>query len=141
MANIRHHLTIKAPIKKVYEALTLEQGLKGWWTNDTSAKPETGHINHFKFGSEYFNKMKVTELTLPTKVTWECIDGDKEWIGTKLTFELENREGEVLLKFSHLNWAEESDFFGFCNHHWGRYLDSLKSLCETGTGQPYKQQE
>ncbi|MDO5970129.1 SRPBCC domain-containing protein [Flavivirga aquimarina] len=140
MANIRHHFTIKAPIKKVYDALTLEEGLKGWWTDDTSAKHELGNINHFKFGSEYFNKMKVLELNFPSNVSWECVDGDKEWIGTKLAFELEEKEGDTYLKFSHLNWADESEFFGFCNYHWGRFLYSLKSLCETGIGQPYKQE-
>ncbi len=140
MANIRHHLIIKAPVKKVYDALTLEEGLMGWWTNNTSAKPEIGNINHFKFGSEYFNKMKVLELNYLKHITWECIDGDKEWIGTKLTFDLEEKENDTYLKFSHLNWPEESDFFGFCNHHWGRFLDSLKSLCETGIGHPFKQE-
>ncbi|MEW4925694.1 SRPBCC domain-containing protein [Algibacter sp. 2305UL17-15] len=141
MANIRHNLTIEAPVKKVYDAITLEQGLRGWWTNDASAKPEIGHINHFKFGTEYFNKMEVSKLKFPTNVTWICKDGDKEWIGTKLTFDLEDKEGVTSLKFSHLNWAEESEFFGFCNHQWGRFLDSLKSLCETGKGQPFKQEQ
>lgn len=137
MANIRHHLTIEAPLKKVYDAITTEQGLRGWWTVDTTAKPEIDHVNHFRFGAQYFNKMKVVELTPPTHVAWECVDGDKEWIGTILTFELEDRDSIIFLKFSHLNWETESEFFGFCNHQWGRYLDSLKSLCETGKGQPF----
>ena len=81
--------------------------------------------------------MKVVELIPSVKVVWECVDGDKEWVGTELTFELEKRENGTFLKFSHLNWAEESEFYGFCNHHWGRFLDSLKSLCETGRGNPF----
>lgn len=138
MANIRHNFAIKAPIQKIYEAITTEQGLKDWWTNDTIAKPEKGHINEFRFGPDYSKKMKISELVVPNKVTWECLDGDKQWFGTKLTFELLEKENDTLLKFSHLNWAEESDYFGVCNHQWGRFLDSLKSLCETGEGQPFK---
>ena len=137
MANIRHNLTIAAPVQKVYEAITLEDVLKGWWTYDANAKPEEGHINHFKFGVAYVNKMKVLQLDAPKEVHWECIDGDREWIGTKLSFVLQERKNDTFLEFSHLNWAEESEFFGFCNHHWGRFLDSLKSLCETGKGQPF----
>lgn len=137
MANIRHNLTINASVKQVYDAITMEDGLKGWWTSQTSAKPKEGSINHFKFGDEYFNKMKISKLNSPSEVYWECVDGDKEWIGTNLSFELEEKEGITFLKFSHLNWAEESEFFGFCNHHWGRFLDSLKALCETGEGQPF----
>lgn len=137
MANLRHNLTIEASAKQVYDAITLEEGLRGWWTNEATAKPEEGNINHFIFGDEYFNKMKIVNLNSPSIVQWECVDGDKEWIGTKLSFELEEKEGTTFLRFSHLNWAEESEFFGFCNHHWGRFLDSLKSLCETGKGQPF----
>lgn len=137
MANIRHNLTISATAEQVYDAITLESGLRGWWTNDATAKPEEGYINHFKFGGEYFNKMKILKLDSSIEVQWECVDGDREWIGTNLSFELVEKEGITFLKFSHLNWKEESEFFGFCSHHWGRYLDSLKSLCETGEGQPF----
>ncbi len=137
MANIRHNLTIKASAEQVFYAITSEKGLRGWWTNSVTAKPEEGHINSFKFGDKYFNKMKITTLNSPIEVVWECVDGDKEWIGTNLSFEMNEKEGTTLLKFSHLNWAGETEFFGFCSHHWGRYLDSLKSLCETGNGQPF----
>lgn len=137
MANIRHNLIIDAPLKQIYDALTSEAGLKGWWTEEVDARPEEGYINQFRFGNEYFKKMEISKLMAPIKVYWRCTHGDKEWIGTELSFELEKREDKTLLLFSHLNWSEESEFFGYCNHHWGRYLDSLKSLCETGKGQPY----
>jgi len=103
MANIRQNLTIKASVKQVYDAITLEDGLKGWWTHDASAKPQERNINHFKFGDKYFNKMKISKLNSPNGIYWECVDGDKEWIGTKLSFELEEKNGITLLKFSHLN--------------------------------------
>lgn len=138
MANIRHNLTIEVQAKIVYDAITTQEGLLGWWTTNALAKPEVGHINHFQFGDQYFNKMKNLKLKKPDLVSWECIDGDQEWIGTKLLFELEERDNNTFLKFSHLNWADESEFFGFCSHNWGRFLDSLKSFCETGKGQPFE---
>jgi len=137
MANIRHNLIIKASIEQVYDAITSEEGLKGWWTEGATAKPVEGYVNHFRFGEEYFNRMEIIKLTAPTTITWKCVDGEKEWIDTELSFELSKRDEDILLKFSHLNWAEESDFYGLCNHHWGRYLDSLKLLCETGLGKPF----
>ena len=81
--------------------------------------------------------MKILKLKAPVAVHWECVDGDKEWVGTNLSFELNEKEEFTTLRFSHLNWKNESEFFGFCSHHWGRYLDSLKSFCESGNGQPY----
>lgn len=137
MKNIRHNLIIKANIDEVYQAITSEDGLKQWWTDSVTAKPIEGHVNHFRFEGDYSKKMKIIKLESPMIILWKCIDGDKEWIGTDISFELEQREQGVVLKFSHLNWKEESNFFGFCSHQWGRYLDSLKSLCETGLGKPY----
>ena len=61
----------------------------------------------------------------------------QEWIGTTINFELKENNKQISLRFSHLNWTEESEFYGFCNYSWGRFLESLKSLCEMGTGNPY----
>ena len=137
MADIKHNFTISAPKDKVYDAISQEDGLKGWWTYDTTAKAEEGYVNHFRFGKSHFKKIKVTTLDAPNRVHWECVEGDPEWLGTKIAFELEDRETKTFLKFSHCDWAEQSEYFGVCNYHWGRFLASLKSLCETGKGQPF----
>jgi uncharacterized protein YndB with AHSA1/START domain len=61
MKSICHRLQIQAPVEKVYEALTTQEGLSGWWTPDTIAKPETGSIARFTF-DDYFKEMKIEEL-------------------------------------------------------------------------------
>jgi len=137
MANIRHYLIIEATPKKFYEAITTERGIKIWWTIQTNAKPTIGNINVQRFGEEYFNKMKVVDLVEHTRVEWECVDGDKEWVGTNIMFKLGSREDITMLLFSHLNWKDESEFYGFCNHHWGHFLDSLKMNYETEKGNPF----
>ena len=138
MANIKHNLVIKSSTQNIYNAITTEEGLSNWWTNDTIAKPEIGFINQFQFGPEHCKKIKVVELDNSNKVTWELVEGDEQWIGTKIVFQLDEKNGNTFLKFSHLNWAEETEYFGVCNYHWGKFLDSLKSLCETGKGEPFK---
>ena len=35
----------------------------------------------------------------------------------------------------------EQDGLATCNYHWGFYMRSLKSYCETGKGQPFSQSE
>ena len=78
MHDIKHLVTIDAPIPVVYMALTEQDGLAGWWTTDTVAEPVVGSIADFRFGDR---------------------------------------------------------------HHWGFYMRSLKSYCETGKGQPFSQSE
>ena len=137
MAAIRHNVVIKAPAKKIYNAITTQEGLAGWWTTDTTAKPEVGFVNVFIFG-KFRNEMKVTELSRNKKVQWECIQSIEEWIGTTISFELEEKENHTLLRFVHGGWKEETDVFASCSYDWASFLASLKSLCEKGTGTPYK---
>jgi uncharacterized protein YndB with AHSA1/START domain len=136
MANIKHFLIIDAPIKTVYSAVTEQQGLSGWWTSRTIAKPEIGFINEFRFDNDYHNKMKVTKLEQYKLVCWDCVGGDREWIGTNLRFDLTENNGKTELMFTHENWAAETLFFGNCSFHWAGYMKSLRDHCEKGKGIP-----
>jgi uncharacterized protein YndB with AHSA1/START domain len=138
MAEIKHLLVIQAPAKKVYQAITEEEGLGSWWTEEVYAKPEVNSIAEFIFGDAYHDKMKIINLESNKKLEWECFQGDKEWIGTNILFELEENSNKTTLRFTHGNWKKVTDFYANCNYHWGCYMTSLKNYCETGKGQPFK---
>ena len=137
MPSIKHYLVIKAVAEKVYTALSKTEGLCGWWTVEAKADERVGGTAEFIFGERYYNKMKITNLLNSKKVEWKCLEGDKEWIGTTFLFDLEEKDGSTILRFSQNNWKEETDFFASCNYNWGYYLKSLKQYCETGAGIPF----
>jgi uncharacterized protein YndB with AHSA1/START domain len=137
MASIKHYLIIKALPGKVYQAISTTAGLCGWWTVDAKAHEEIGGFAEFRFGDRYFNKMKITNLIPDKLVEWECLEGDKEWITTTFSFELEEKDRSTILRFTHGNWKEETDFFASCNYHWGYYMRSLAYYCEGGKGTPF----
>ena len=141
MPDIKHQLTINAPVGQVYRAITDQDGLAGWWTEQAVAKPTVGSIAEFRFGDRYLNRMRITALVTDKKVTWECIQGDREWIGNRFVFDLEECEGKTLTRFAHTDWSEASDFYAACNYHWGRYMSSLKKYCETGKGSPFRSEK
>lgn len=154
--NIRHELIIGAPAEKVYRAITSQEGLAGWWTPDTKARAERDSIARFAFGPDYFKEMKITELVPAKQVRWTCVTGLEEWVGTHLSFELHagdsktllstrpeakdqlqqlgNFDAGTLLVFGHDNWRQYTPMFAECSYTWGRFLRSLKFLCETGKG-------
>ncbi|WP_057936382.1 SRPBCC family protein [Algoriphagus resistens] len=135
--SIYHRLLIETPAEKIFEALTTQEGLAGWWTPDTIAKPELGSISRFTFEDGYFKEMEIIELKPYSKVKWRCIKGYEDWVGTEVSFELEpHRLGAVLL-FHHDGWKEYSNGFASCSYDWALFLRSLRLLCETGKGQPY----
>lgn len=136
MADIRHNVSIKAGARKVYEAITTQEGIEGWWCKNTIAKLELGFVNVFTFGTSR-NEMKVTQLVPDQKTEWTCIGTTEEWMGTTISFELVAKEEErTILRFSHAGWREATDFFAHCSYDWAIFLKSLKSLCETGIGEP-----
>lgn len=135
MTQIRHNVVIKATPEKIYEAVTTQEGLASWWAKQTTAKAEMGFVNTFTFG-EFRNEIKVTKLIPDNEVKWECIDSIEEWIGTTISFNLEEKEQKTLLRFTHGDWKEVSDIFAGCNYNWALFMKSLKLYCETGTGSP-----
>jgi len=136
-AHIRHIITIDCPPDKVYKALTTKEGIQGWWTDNTVIEPGVGSIAEFIFGDKYCNKMEITDLQPNKRVAWLCKQGDKEWVGTDFTFDLEEQEGQTLLRFGQNNWKAPTDFYAYCNFQWGQYMVSLKAHCETGKGSPF----
>lgn len=140
MVNIKHKLEIEASPETIYGNLTTQNGLAGWWTPDTNAKPEVNSILRFGFGPSYFKEMKVIALDSERKVEWKCITGTEEWIGTTITFILEKADTKTILHFSHDNWDSPTAMFSQCSYDWAMFLRSLKHLCEKRKGLPFPDQ-
>jgi uncharacterized protein YndB with AHSA1/START domain len=135
MTAIRHNVVIKATPDKVYQAITTRQGIESWWCKQTTAKPEVGFVNVFIFG-KFRNEMKVTDLVPDKRAEWECIQSIDEWMDTRISFDLEEKDGKTILRFTHGAWRAVTDTFAGCNYDWALFMKSLKSFCETGKGEP-----
>jgi len=118
MANIEHLQTVHAPASKVYETLTTAEGLSEIWTNELIVNNQVGFVNEFRFGSDDVTKMKIEELIPNKKVVWHCIDSDAEWIGTMISFDIEEKNGKSFLTLRHMNWKEVTPFYRSCNYNW-----------------------
>jgi uncharacterized protein YndB with AHSA1/START domain len=138
MSAIKHFLIIRASPEKIYKALTTNKGVANWWTVQTEIGSKVGDANIFDFDEQYHNIMEIVDLQPNKKVEWKCLEGDKEWIGTIFTFQIEKQDDHSVLRFTHGKWREETDFFASCNYHWGYYMRSLKLYCEAGEGKPFK---
>lgn len=138
MADIEHLQSIRAPAAAVYAALTTKAGLAAVWTDDLDVTPEVGAISSFRFGDDPPDRMRITELAEGRRQAWHCVSSIPEWVGTDITFDLEEKDGRTSVQLRHANWREVTDCFRSCNYHWGIFLYSLKLYCETGTGLPYQ---
>ncbi len=127
---------IRVPPGSVYRAVTDPAGLAGWWTTDLDVATQVGGVSTFRFRSGAFNRMRISSLSPHRRVEWECVDGAGEWIGTFVSFEMEERDGGTTLLFEHGDWRDATVYMAECSDHWARYLTSLKGYCEEGRGCP-----
>lgn len=161
MPGIHQAVLIEAPVEEVFDALTTQKGLAGWWTHAATATAEINSVARFPFGANYFKEMKIVELRPSELLKWNCIAGADEWVGTTISFKLLGGDVESLLKshpemtgqleqvhqkkltlviFQHDDWRKQTLMFAECSYTWGQFLRSLKLLCETGKGRPWPEQ-
>jgi uncharacterized protein YndB with AHSA1/START domain len=139
MPDIRHRVAISAPLESVYDAVATSEGISKWWTRD-GVRGESSEGQKLEF---FFNQpepaavMEVTRLSPDGHVNWNCVDGEEEWVGTTLSFDLDRNEDETVVLFSHADWRKPSEFMAHCSARWAYFLLSLKSLLETGKGTPF----
>jgi len=138
--DILHRVGIKASLDKVYQALATPEGIAAWWTTETKVDKKGGGVMTTRFFVDGkllggFD-LKVLELHPDKRVVWQVVDGPTEWIGTKIHFELKREDDFTIVLFRHEGWKEPVEFMYHCSTKWAIFLMSLKSLGETGKGQP-----
>jgi uncharacterized protein YndB with AHSA1/START domain len=76
MENIRHRLTIDAPLEHVHEAVATKAGLERWWTGHPVGGDESvgAQLLFYFSGSDPAAVMEVVENT-DDKVAWRCVGG------------------------------------------------------------------
>lgn len=135
MVDILHQVGVHATPHKVYEALATIDGLRDWWTEETTGSTDVGGVIHFRFPAGGFD-MRVLASTPGEHVLWEVVDGPEEWIGTTIDWALVLTDDWTTVNFGHLGWKEPVLFMHHCSTKWATYLMSLKQLIEDGAGAP-----
>ena len=136
MTSIKNLFHINAPKEKVYEAISTIEGLSNWWTTQTTGENKVDGIIQFRFGGQGPD-IKVTELKPNESITWECIAGPEDWLGTTFSFKLDENEEKTRVRFEQAGYREANDFYASCAFSWGRYMESLRQYCQTGKGQAF----
>lgn len=135
-------LIIKAPREKVYQALTTNRGIAGWWTVRVQGEQEEGGTLRLEFeGTRHIIEMYVEELCDPELVVWECLTHNffSEWPSTKVRFMLKAEPKDFCkLSFEHIGLKKNCECYGDCSLGWDHFLISLASFCESGIGSPWK---
>ena len=96
--DIRKVIVLKAPIDKVWKAVSTSEGIAAWWMPSTF-EPVVGHEFVLHSGQFGDSPCKVTELEPPHRLSFNW---GKDW---QLTFELkELEEGKTEFTLIHSGW-------------------------------------
>ena len=131
MPDILHRVGVNVQPRRVFEALTTLEGLRGWWVAETTGDPRRGGTIDFGFC-----QMRVVDAVADRLVRWSCVGGPEEWISTEVTFELAWKEEQTFILFKHAGWKEPVEFMHHCSTKWATFLLSLRDLLEKSDGHP-----
>jgi uncharacterized protein YndB with AHSA1/START domain len=124
--------------QRVFAALTQQDDLAQWWTNDVRATPEVGSLAEFRFRQGMLvYQFEVAELVSAERVRWVLRRGPEHWVGTSITWQLTPEETGTKVVFMQDGFAQADALFARTIVEWTFYLDSLRAYLETGTGMPY----
>lgn len=123
-------LTIKAPVTRVYEALTASRDLSLWWDHPLERDLAVGSIADFPLGAGCLMRIRIDELEHPSRVCWTCVGGVPEWERSTLRFQLKEQPRTTLLRFGHRGWRWRvpSGQLAACGFSWPRHLLRLRTL-------------
>jgi len=140
MPDILHLIKIRAPIERVYQAITTAEGIRNWWTRDADLDENIGGIGEFRFGAyatPSATRVSIQELSAPVRVAWKTLSSFRpEWSGTSVSFDLRQEGSNTVLLFAHRDFAQAGETFALFNTGWAYYLVSLQQYLETGKGAP-----
>ena len=138
MADLFHHFPIKARAEEVFRAVSSPSGLDAWWTERSSGVAELGSEYELWFGPEHNWRASVSKCTPNTGFELELTRADGDWLGTRVGFELEERDGVTHMRFAHTGWSEANEHFRVSSFCWAMYLRLLKRFVERGEIVPYE---
>jgi uncharacterized protein YndB with AHSA1/START domain len=128
----------KARAGEVFRQVSTAEGIRNWWCKNVSGSDATGGELVLKFPGGHMATVSLAKTTKPSRVEWAVKDHNelKEWIGTRIGFEIRPRGGnrsEVL--FFH-NLAPGCGCYEACDGAWSFLMNSLKVQLESGKGTP-----
>ena len=83
MSDIVQELTIEATPENVFYALTLPDGITGWWSNHVTAEPVVGSLTEIRFENGGVFQMEITDLEVGKKVHWRVRLSPHDWRGPR----------------------------------------------------------
>jgi uncharacterized protein YndB with AHSA1/START domain len=137
--DIYQDFPIKAPLERVYDAVSTPPGLDAWWTKRSAGRPAEGSEYELGFGPAYEWRARVTRAVPPAEFELQLTKADPDWLGTRVGFHLSSASGMTQVRFYHTGWPAPNEHWRVSCYCWAMYLRVLRRHLEHGESVPYEQ--
>ena len=138
MPEIHLQTTVPASPERVFEALTTEDGIKSFWTDQAKMSSDVGSVAEFGFGPEWAMrlKMRIEGADPGSQVKWHCLGDFPEWLETDVIWDIAaTDEGGATVRLHHLGWESAEQSLPSVNFTWAMILAQLAKNLESGESQ------
>jgi|SRR4051812_1018938 hypothetical protein len=126
--------------QEVFDAIN---SVRDWWPGEIDGK--TRQLNDeftYRYKKIHYSKQKLVEMIPGKKVVWlvtdsslNFVENKTEWTGTKIIFEISEKNGKTEVRFTHLGLVPHYECFDSCSNAWTDIIgNGLRSLVTTGKG-------
>lgn len=112
-----------------------------WWIgfHEETITGKSSAINdEFSFlagGGVHFTKQRLIELMPHSKIVWlvfesnlTFIDDPKEWVNTKIRFDITRQAEKTKVTFTHEGLIPRFECYNSCSTAWTAYLENLEKI-------------
>jgi uncharacterized protein YndB with AHSA1/START domain len=138
MADIFHNFPIKAPVHEVFAAISTPEGLDSWWSKTCDASPAENAEYKLGFGPGYEWSAIASQWRPDSQFELQLTEADDDWRGTRIGFQLTEKNGVTEVSFQHRGWPEANEHYQISCFCWAMYLRLLKRYVEFAEVVPYE---
>ncbi|GAB2982137.1 hypothetical protein GCM10027049_18280 [Mucilaginibacter puniceus] len=127
--------------QEVFSAINQPQQ---WWSGEFTGYAEKLNDEFtYRYKDMHYSKQKVAEMVADKKVVWlvtesrlNFIDDKSEWTGTRMIFEIAEKDNKTELRFTHEGLTPKMECYDSCEGAWTELMQrSLFKFITTGERQ------
>jgi len=126
------------------EAFNAINNVRDWWPGEIEGNTtKLDDEFSYRYKKMHYSNQKLVEVIPGKKVIWlvtesslNFVENKSEWTGTKIIFEIFEKDNKTQVRFTHQGLVPQFECFDACSNAWTDIIrDGLRELITTGKGE------